>query len=320
MKIYRIILSLSPWLEVIIKSFYWKSSFVYRFLSPKTRSRNTRLQKRALNNLDFSRVTDALDKLNAGSKGTIIVHSSMVALATTGLTPREICCQLLNFIGPNGTLAMPAMPLFREEPVGPARMSNNVCKLRLVYDVRKTRMWTGAIPRALMSMPGAVRSRHPINTMVAVGMRAAKMMEQNIEGPLPMPCGPNSSWKYCADRDATIICLGVDSSHSLTMIHVAEDSWSENWPISNWYRKRMFHVKDGDFKTDLSVLERHPRWSIYYAERTLQKDLLNLGIIKIKEIGGINIETCSSAKLIDYLVSRRSSAYPYWIPFWSRVK
>ena len=320
MKIYRIILSISPWLEVMIKSFYWKSSFIYRLLSPKTRSRNHRLQKRALNNLEFSRVTDALNKINAGHKGIIIVHSSMIALANTGLTPKEICCQLLNYIGPDGTLAMPAMPLYPEEPVGPARMGNVICKQRLVYDVRRTRIWTGAVPAALMNMPGAVRSRHPINTMVAVGIHAAKMMEHNIEGPLPMPCGPKSSWKYCADRDATIVCLGVDSSHSLTMIHVAEDSWSKDWPISNWYRKRMFHVKDGDFETDLNVMERHPQWSMYYAERTLQKDLLNLGIIQVKEVGGIRIETCSSTRLIDYLISRRASAYPYWIPFWNKIK
>ena len=320
MKIYKIILSLSPWLEVMVKSFYWKSSFVYRLLSPKTRSRNTRLQKRAHNNLEFSRVTDALDKLNVGRKEIVIVHSSMSALATTGLTPKEICHRLINFIGPDGTLAMPAMPLYPEEPVGPARMGDAICKQRLVYNVRQTHIWTGAIPKALMSMQGAVRSRHPLNTMVAVGLHASKMMEHNIEGPLPMPCGPKSSWKYCADRDATIVCLGVDSSHSLTMIHVAEDSWSKDWPIDNWYRRRMFHVKDGDFETDLTVLERHPRWSINYAERTLQKDLLNLGIIQIKEIGGIRIETCSSARLIDYLVSKRASAYPYWIPFWNKIK
>jgi len=172
----------------------------------------------------------------------------------------------------------------------------------------------------LMGLPGAVRSRHPLNTMVAVGPQAAAMMAHNIDGPRPMPCGPQSSWKFCADRDATVVCLGVDTSHSLTMIHVAEDCWSEQWPVPNWYRERQFHVKDGEFETDLTVLERRPKWAINYGERTLQKDLLKLGIIRVQTVGGIRIEVCSSAALIEYLGSGRRRAYPYWIPFWDKIK
>lgn len=270
--------------------------------------------------MDFGQVLEALDALDAGSTGLMIVHSSSVALAPTGMTPKEICSGLLSYLGPQGTLAMPAIPLFREEPTGPARLSDSICVQRLNYDVRRTPPWTGALPKALMGFPGAVRSRHPLNTMVAVGKQAEAMMENNIEGDFPMACGPQSSWKYCADRDAMIVCLGVDSAHSLTMIHVAEDCWSDEWPVSNWYRERLFHVKDGVFETDLTVLERHPRWAINYAERTLQKDLVRLGIIRVREVAGIRIEACSSARLIDYLCSRRTSAYPYWVPFWEKNK
>lgn len=318
MSIYKKILGASPWIEVMLKSLYWKSEYVYGLLSSKTRERNTGQPAPPSENVAFSRITEALDKLRAGHTGIMIVHSSMVALAPTGLAPRAICSDLLDYLGPSGTLAMPAIPLFRNEPTGPARLSDTICNERLVYNVQRTPPWTGALPKALMGMQGAVRSRHPLNTMVAVGPQAQAMMSSNIEGPLPMPCGPQSSWKFCLDHDATIVCLGVDSSHSLTMIHVAEDSWSQEWPVANWYRERLFQVKDGDFESDLTVLERHPRWSINFAERTLQKDLLRLGIIQVRMIGGIRIEICSSARLIDYLRSRRPNTYPYWIPFWDK--
>lgn len=315
------ILSSSPWIEVIIKSIYWQSSFTHNLLSKKTRPRKKEQPQRpSFQNLEFGRVLEALDALGAGRTGLMIVHSSAAALAPTGLKPKEICSGLLNYLGPQGTLAMPAIPLFREEPTGPARLTDTICSKRLNYDVRRSPPWTGAIPKALMAMPNAVRSRHPLNTMVAIGPQAVAMMANNIDGITPMACGPQSSWKYCADRDATIVCLGVDSSHSLTMIHVAEDCWSEQWPVSNWYRERLFHVTDGNFETDLTVLERHPRWAINYAERTLQKDLLRLGIIEVREVGGIRIEVCSSARLMDFLSSRRASAYPYWFPFWSGVE
>ena len=35
MSIYKNILCLSPWLEIIIKTFYWRSKFVYKILSKK---------------------------------------------------------------------------------------------------------------------------------------------------------------------------------------------------------------------------------------------------------------------------------------------
>jgi aminoglycoside 3-N-acetyltransferase len=313
-------LSASPWLEVMVKSLYWRSSFVHGLLASKVRPRKIGQPSRMNQSIEFGRVAEILDKLAAGRTGVMIVHSSMAALAPTGLTPKEICNELLGYLGPEGTLAMPAIPLYREEPTGPARLGDTIRGQRLIYNVRRSPPKTGALPKALMGMSGAVRSRHPLNTMVAVGPLAAAMMSQNIDGPLPMPCGPQSSWKFCADRDATIVCLGVDSSHSLTMIHVAEDCWSKEWPVANWYRERLFHVKDGDFEADLTVLERHPRWAINYAERTLQKDLLRSGIIQVRTIGSIRIETCSSARLIDYLGSRRATAYPYWVPFWDKVK
>jgi aminoglycoside 3-N-acetyltransferase len=319
MSVYRKVLSLSPWLEVGIKSLYWRSSFFNQLLHRKARQRKTGRSQNIASPVEFAHVLEALDTLGAGRTGLMIVHSSAAALAPTRLTPKELCNGLLTYLGPQGTLAMPAIPLFREEPSGVARLGNAICNQRLNFDVRRTPPWTGALPKALMGLPGAVRSRHPLNTMVALGPHAEEMMARNIDGPRPMPCGPQSSWKYCADHDAMIVCLGVDSAHSLTMIHVAEDCWSEQWPVPKWYRERLFHVKDGDFEVDLTVVERHPRWAINYAERTLQKDLLKLGIIKVQVVGGIRIEVCSSARLIEYLCSKRRSGYPYWVPFWDRL-
>lgn len=273
-------------------------------------------QTSALATLSVERITDQLTKLGVPKGGIMIVHASGLALQPTGLAPAQICAQLLDFLGPDGTLAMPAIPLYRDEPTGPERLTDTICGVRLTYDVKRTPPWTGALPKALMGMAGAVRSRHPLNSMVAAGKHAVTMMRTNIDGDRPMACGPGSSWKYCADHNATIVCLGVDTSHSLTMIHVAEDSWADEWPIANWYRDRMFRVKDGEFEADLTVRERRPHWAINYGERTLQKDLIAHGILKVAYVGELRIEVCESAMLVEFLNSRKSSGYPYWLPFW----
>jgi len=315
------ILGASPWVEVLVKTLYWRSSLVNNILAQRARRRPSPVavptSSPAL--FSFDQITAQLKELGVREDGIMIVHASGLALKPTGLAPAQICVQLLDFLGPEGTLAMPAIPLYREEPTGPERLTDTICSKRLSYDVRKTPPWTGALPKALMGVAGAVRSRHPLNSMVAVGRHAVSMMEANIDGDRPMACGPGSSWKYCADHNATIVCLGVDTSHSLTMIHVAEDSWADQWPIANWYRDRMFHVKDGEFETNLTVRERRPHWAINYGERTLQKDLIAHGILKVAYVGGLRIEVCESAMLVEFLNSRKSSGYPYWLPFWDRA-
>lgn len=312
------ILSFSPWVEVLTRILYWRLRFINRLLSTRSRrgakSKNSSSQ-RMKSTISFQNICDQLVELGVNPGDTMLVHSSGAALRPTKLSPEEICEKLIASISPGGTLAMPAIPLYADEPSGIERLSDSICNHRLVYDVQKTPIWTGALPKALLKFPGAIRSRHPLNSMVAVGPLAEQMMKSNIEGSRPLACGPSSSWKFCADQNAHIVCLGVDTAHSLTMIHVAEDSFSEEWPIPDWYRERMFHIVDGDFEMDITVRERRPKWAMYYGERTLQKDLIKAGILKVSYVDGLRIEICRSAELLDFLQSRNSSGYPYWLPF-----
>jgi aminoglycoside 3-N-acetyltransferase len=303
------ILSSSPWVEVFIKYMYWNFGFLYSLLSKR---KPRVVLKNSVNKIDPILIKNYF-KDRVADDSIFIVHSSSVALLPFGLKPKEIVDLIVDSIGSDGTLAMPAIPYFKEEPQGPERLSDNICSLKLVYDVNKTPAWTGALPNAMRMRSDAIRSKHPLNTMVAVGKHAFDMMQNNIEDFAPLACGLNSSWKYCADRNATIVCLGVDMSHSLTMIHVAEDCWVDEWPIKNWYRKRSFLIKDGTNLTELEVRERHPKWSINYAERTLQKDLVKHGILKIDYIGDVRVESCKSAELITFLHKRVGEGYPYFI-------
>lgn len=310
------ILSISPWIEVLIKTLYWRSPVMNRLLAARARSQNKVSAVTKLPALSFDVIEQALRDSGVLPGDILIVHSSAVALSQTGLTPTEICQRLINFLGAEGTLAAPAIPLFREEPTGLDRLTDAICSKRLTYDVKRTPPWTGAIAKALMNMPGALRSRHPLNSMVAIGKHAVSMMEHNIDGHLPTACGPNSSWKYCVDRNAKVVFLGVDASHNMTMIHVAEDAWESQWPVKGWYRERPFLIKDLDFEVNITVRERCPKWSIYYGERTLQRDLKSHKVLITRDIHGLKFGCCESRRLIEFLIERNNKHYPYWIPFW----
>jgi aminoglycoside 3-N-acetyltransferase len=192
------------------------------------------------------------------------------------------------------------------------RIRADVSRLEPVYDVQNTVPWTGVLPLQLMGHPAAVRSRHPLNSMVAVGPLARPMMENNMAGDRPLPCGAQSSWKFCADHGAIIVALGVDMVHSATMIHVAEDSHEHEWPIRDWYRERKFRIVDHGTTSRVTVRERHPKWAAYYAERTIARDLKRAGLMSGASIDGIPIEVVAAQDLLRLLGAGRAQAYPYF--------
>lgn len=310
------ILGFSPYLEVVIRKLYWQKDTLHSVLGwlsvllKKTRRNKTKVD---YEEVDFDEILKALNDFGVSPNGILVIHSSMNELAKTKLTPTKIIEKLIKYNGLYGTIAMPAFPKYKDEPVGVARITADLSETIFKYDVNRTTPWTGALPFKLMLRKDSIRSSHPLNSMVAVGKDAVAMMEKNIKGVSPLPCGKNSSWNYCLQQGAKIVFLGVDVAHSLTMIHVAEDCYVEDWPIKNWYRNRMFRVVDSAGEKNILVRERDPKWSMHYAERTLARDLLRFGIQKHVNISGIDVSVIDSKELLDFLNNRKSFGYPYYM-------
>lgn len=312
------LLAAFPTVEVAGRLAYWRLSWMHRLGNAVRDWRARKGRKPAEHgpaSADFSEVVAAIHALGVESGDILIVHSSFAALKPYGLSAEEIIARLREAIGPGGTLAMPTIPIFRGEPQGLDRHKDSAFDRWFDYDVSSTRIWTGALPKALMQMPGAVRSRCPGNPMAAIGPHAEAMMRDNLAGEQPSPSGPGSAWEYCYRHGAKIIALGIDLVHSLTMIHVAEESFPERWQIEDWYRPRRYHVKDGDFQADVTLMERRHGWSQFYAERAFSKDLFGSGVATARTIDGLSISYCEARRLVDFLVSHPRPFYPYVFPF-----
>jgi aminoglycoside 3-N-acetyltransferase len=306
----------SPLFEILVKNLYWRVGLVHNYLEKiKNKNRKKRTSAATEKSIDFDKIEEALIR-NGVSKGDIlIVHSSMSSLKATGLTEKEIIIRLKALVGESGTIAMPSIPIIKNEPSGLDMLDETKYAAIFEYNVQKSPPWTGSLPKALAKFDGAVRSRHPLNTMTAYGLHAEDMMRRNLEGYLPTPHGLGSSWDYCYKNGAKIIMLGVDLAHSITMIHLAEDLFESSWPIKNWNRTRSFKIIDGTYTAEVKVRQRRHTWSVFYAERSFSRDLYKNGIAKHECIDGLDISYCESDKLISYLNSRKSEAYPYRIPF-----
>lgn len=303
------ILGISPYLEVVIRSIYWRSNFLIEYKNK--RDSNAKEKIKNSRPTPFPLIMQKLRDRGINEGDLLIVHSSFDSLKKTDSNPKEIIESLLNLLGESGTLGMPTTPLFKGALTGKAIIAQDVSELILDYNPKKTIASTGLLPNIFLRFPGVIRSQHPLNTLAAVGPLAKQMMEKNLLGDKPLPCGVNSSWKFCVDHNAKIVALGVDLAHSLTMVHVAEDMNPEQWPVKGWYRERKFRIIESSNINEIVVRERHPKWSMYYAERTLYKDLIRAGLMTSDSINGIKVEIVDdSKKLIDFLEEKSKTGYP----------
>ena len=304
----NIIFSKYPCLEIFSR-FIFFNKFIVKAISIIPNKKRKIFNKQQI---DFDKVLHYL-KENGVKKGSILIlHSSYENLILTKKKPIEIIDKLLELLGDEGTLAMPANRKLKGEFKSFDLINKTYDDIILEYDLNKSKVWSGALPMFMLRDKRSEISKFPINSMVAIGKDAKRMMEKNISGNLPTACGENSSWKYCLDKDATVISLGVDLVDSLTMIHAAEDIKNENWPIKGWYRHRTFRIKEKDDIVLKTVKERHPKWGmLYFMKRRLCKDLIENKILKTKLIDGLLIEIVSSKELINFLDSKNSNGYPY---------
>jgi len=301
----------APLLEVLARSAY------FRTIAARRATRRSATSATTTPRIPSTRALDALDSLAAaaslplgGAGRTLLVHSSFDAISLGTESPKDVLRALLERCGA-GTLAMPAIPMYREFPDDgrDLREAPPTCD----YDPRRTPPWTGLLPFTLMRTAHATRSLHPLNSMAALGPDADAMMRHNLDGREPTPHGTGSSWEHCYRNDATVVFLGAEPVDSMTIIHVAEDLAIERgiWPIEDWYRRRPFRLhRDGGVET-IVVRERQPRYRIHFAEQALDHALRSNGILVSRSVDGVPIAASSARAIVDLLLSRAASGFPF---------
>ncbi|MBL4832211.1 MAG: AAC(3) family N-acetyltransferase [Aliivibrio sp.] len=302
-----------PRLEVLLRLIYWTYPAVQKVL---TKFKKSIIKSKTISNdvvITLSDLKAEIQSHGIGLGDILIVHSSMDMLKRNDISELMVIDMLLDIIGDKGTLVMPAIPWYREAPKGMERLTKDVSDEVWTYNVQKSFPWTGSLPARMMGRKDARRGRHPLNTIVAIGAKKDELFQNELSIDNPLPCGPESPWAVCAKQNAKILALGVDLVHSLTMIHVAEDCYSEVWPIKDWYRTRRFRVVDNGNEEIVQVRERHPKWASFFAQKKLSKDLVDNNISRLSVIQNVSICTLESNALLTFLKSKRGKGYPYYL-------
>lgn len=286
-KIVKWIIGSSPYPELFIRRLYYSSTYFNKFKKIKVKKEN----QVTTNPFLFDQICKCINELGINKGDILIVHSSMDVLAPSGASTKQYIDMLLETVGECGTLVIPTFPLYNQR--------NEDLDVD-IYNPRKTLCWTGMLPNIFLRYPDVVRSKFPVNSLAAKGPHALEMMRHNLESDLAH--GKNSSWEYCINHHAKILFLGVDPSHSSTIVHTLEDLLDSEWPIKNWYEYKKYLVIDNNEEKLVTARIRRQYWSRYVTSFYRSHISKKNGYLKETSIDGITIGYISDSKqYIDFL-------------------
>lgn len=299
-------LGITPIIELTIRRVYYSENKIIKKIISVVK--NHAAQKPRNNKGDSSKwvmVRKHIDGLNIRQGDLLIVHSSAEELGKVGANPKEVLDYLIELVGEEGTLAIPCFPLYDEK-------NYDADKGVYVFNPNRTICSTGLLANLFMRTKGVIRSQFPWNTLAAKGALAYSMMEHNLETDLAH--GKGSAWEYAMNHGAKILLLGVKSSHTTTMVHVAEDVLDEKWPIDDWYETKSIIVKKGDEEKIVVVRVRKPEWAKYNASWYRSNQFVRNSILKEQDVEGLNVGFIeNSKKMVDFLIERSLKHKPFFV-------
>jgi aminoglycoside 3-N-acetyltransferase len=153
-----------------------------------------------------------------------MVHSSLGRIGWTVGGPVTVIRALLETVGPEGTLAMPAEspgvsdPSTWNDPRVKVEWHDAIRTHLPVFDPFTTPTTMGAIAEAFRTFPGTIRSNHPLVSVCANGRFAATITSHHE---LSFCEGPGTPFEKLYELDASTLLLGVGFDRC-TSLHYAE--------------------------------------------------------------------------------------------------
>ena len=154
------------------------------------------------------RIADELLSVGVRPGGVLLVHSSLSAMGHVIGGAETVIQGLLEAMGSEGTLLMPALSY---EIVTPERST---------FDVRRTPSNTGAIPEYFRTRSGTRRSVHPTHSACGVGPLTEALLGEHILD--ITPCGSHSPFRRLRDVGGQILMLGCGLKPNTSMHGIEE--------------------------------------------------------------------------------------------------
>ena len=149
-----------------------------------------------------------LKQLGIRPGGVLLVHSSLRSLGDFENRAEVITDALLQALGPDGTLLMPALSYVSVTPENP------------VFDVLNTPSCVGALTEYFRTRPGVQRSVHPTHSVTGIGARADELLSSHHLDTTPV--GEHSPFARVKDVDGQILFMGCGLKPNTSMHGIEE--------------------------------------------------------------------------------------------------
>lgn len=196
-----------------------------RNLYMATRRRFYPVMRRVYGTFDTTSLRSHLEATAGQDFEILMVHSSVNNMQPmfTG-SALELLRMLIDFVGPERTLAMPAF-YFGDPAVG---HPPETFRARPRFDVRRTPSQMGLLTELFRRSKGVIPSRHPVYRICALGPMASALVQghESAGG----PAGLGTPFDFMANHDTLILGLGKHLE-VLTQVRHPEYLMGEAFPV-----------------------------------------------------------------------------------------
>ena len=156
----------------------------------------------------FKTIQQGLFNLGISKGDDLIVHSSLSALGKIPDKAQVITSILLDTLGEEGTLLMPALSY------------ESVTRDNPFFSQQSTPSCVGWLTEYFRNLPGVRRSIHPTHSVCAIGRRSSYYLNDHLLD--HTPCGRNSPFRKLKEAGGKILFLGC-SIRANTSMHGIEE-------------------------------------------------------------------------------------------------
>lgn len=251
-------------------------------------------------------IISVMRDLGVGAGSNIFVHSSWDTFYNYTGNIEQLLDALINLVGPEGTIAMPAYPIF---------------KRRKVFDVKKSPTGAGMLPEMFRRYPGVLRSRNARHSVCALGPLAEYLTCDHHNSLIRYD--EHSPYYRICEKHFTVFSLGMPPYYIGTYQYVSQTIMRREIPyFAQFYdenkRNTVEYIDyDGEKKTYEEIAERH--FTIrksYWKGKHIVKKYFEKGRYNIRKISNLYITAVDAHYANEKLIElAKKNIFLYTYPF-----
>ena len=304
--------------EWSFRQIYWRSSRLREWVK-RAKSKKVPAAQVA----DKHALISHLQSIGVTSGSLVMAHTSVSGLsfaADDSLTGKpgnsmqvaqELVSMMIAMVGETGTLVMPTHPVYKNRPAYAGVTDRPALP---VYNPSTTPCGVGLANELFWRQAGTLRSRFPHNTLAARGPLATELLHDNLNESKPLAHGVDSGYYRFCQRNGLLFSVGVPLANCFTLVHAAEESCDQQWPVKDFFEERDYIVREHGVDQTVTIRKTRTEFMMFsLCIRKLRRDLVRAGILHEGRVGTVRVDWARSGEIFQFITQRnRTSTYPYF--------